>query len=192
MAGYKDFTSTTLSSADVDSYLMQQAVIQCTSTTRPSPTHEGMLVVETNTDRLVIWTGSAWKSVGYYGAPAAFTVTVTQSFSVAAGGFSDLWYQQVGQIVMGQGQINLSANGSTGAPIYIAAVGLPAAAVAGNCVGSYTLFRSGSGYHAGSVMLDSGTFTLIEGGTQTNVMGASPSFALLSGDRITWDFKYRT
>lgn len=68
MPGFKDFTSAVLSSADVDSYLMAQAVIQCTSSTRPSSPHEGMVIAETNTGRYAVYTGSAWQYTGWFKA----------------------------------------------------------------------------------------------------------------------------
>lgn len=73
MPGFKTFSATTFSSADVNSYLMQQTVIQCTSSTRPSSPHEGMVIVETDTDILRIYTGSAWVDVSDYGQFETFT-----------------------------------------------------------------------------------------------------------------------
>ena len=46
----------TLPAADLNTYLMKQAVIVCTASTRPSSPVEGMAVYETDTDKLLIYT----------------------------------------------------------------------------------------------------------------------------------------
>lgn len=65
--GYKQWASgDVLYAADVNNYLMEQAVIVCTSGTRPSTGGaplEGMTIYETDTDRLLTYTGSAWQRV---------------------------------------------------------------------------------------------------------------------------------
>ena len=53
-----------LASADVNTYLMKQAVISCTSGTRPSSPQEGMTIYETDTDRYSSYTGAAWVTLG--------------------------------------------------------------------------------------------------------------------------------
>lgn len=53
---FKTFTSTTFSSSDVNTYLMKQANIVCTSGTRPASPNEGMTIYETDTDRQLIYT----------------------------------------------------------------------------------------------------------------------------------------
>lgn len=64
MAGFKDFTpGEVLTAADVDGYLMAQAVIQCTSATHPSSPHEGMVVYETDNERYMGYTGSSWELI---------------------------------------------------------------------------------------------------------------------------------
>jgi hypothetical protein len=58
--GFKTFTPSVLTSADVNDYLMKQAVITCTSSSRPSSPVEGMTIYETDTDCYVTYSGSAW------------------------------------------------------------------------------------------------------------------------------------
>jgi len=45
-----------LPASDLNTYLMKQAVIVCTSGTRPSSPNEGMPIYETDTDKLLIYT----------------------------------------------------------------------------------------------------------------------------------------
>jgi len=54
---FKDFVnSVALPESDLDTYLMRQTVIVCTSGTRPASPNEGMTIYETDTDRLLIYT----------------------------------------------------------------------------------------------------------------------------------------
>lgn len=50
----------TLTSSDVNTYLAKQAVIVCTSGTRPGAPVEGMCIYETDTDRLLSYDGTTW------------------------------------------------------------------------------------------------------------------------------------
>jgi hypothetical protein len=52
-----------LPASDLNTYLMKQAVIVCTSGTRPSSPIEGMVIYETDTDKLQIYTTATttWK-----------------------------------------------------------------------------------------------------------------------------------
>lgn len=59
----KTFTSAPLASTDVDTYLMNQAVITCTSSTRPSTPTNGMHIYETDTGRTLRYNGSAWENI---------------------------------------------------------------------------------------------------------------------------------
>ncbi|WBB73226.1 hypothetical protein O7602_26660 [Micromonospora sp. WMMD1128] len=45
--------------------LMQQGNIVCTSGSRPSSPVEGMTIVETDTELIRVWSGSAWVVIGY-------------------------------------------------------------------------------------------------------------------------------
>lgn len=58
---FKTFVSgDVLTAAEMNDYLMEQAVIACTSGTRPSSPNEGMTIYETDTDDLNIYNGSGW------------------------------------------------------------------------------------------------------------------------------------
>lgn len=54
---FKTFVAgASLNAAEVNTYLAKQAVIVCTSTTRPSSPPEGMTIFETDTDRMLVYT----------------------------------------------------------------------------------------------------------------------------------------
>lgn len=73
---FKTFAPGVLTSSDVNTFLMRQAVITCTSSTRPSSPSEGMTIYETDTDAVAIYTGSAWRYRGHY---ESFTPTIASA-----------------------------------------------------------------------------------------------------------------
>jgi hypothetical protein len=100
---FKTFAPGVLTSSDVNTFLMRQAVIVCTSTTRPASPNEGMTIYETDNDRVLTYSGTSW-NVGYQiGAWRSFTPTVRNAGSgtdwVLGNGTLDCKFQQVGSIV---------------------------------------------------------------------------------------------
>lgn len=99
MAGFKTFTAAVLTAADVNSYLMQQANIQCTSATRPTGV-EGMVISETDTKRVWRHSGAAWVFAGYYttaGRPGVILTDAAQSIVTAT--ISDItWGTEVSDV----------------------------------------------------------------------------------------------
>lgn len=53
----------------------------CTSTTRPTVPYEGQLIYETDTDRLAVYTGSAWSYVTGAAAPPGLVYLTGASFT---------------------------------------------------------------------------------------------------------------
>jgi hypothetical protein len=76
---FKTFAPSVLTSSDVNTFLMRQAVIACTSSTRPASPSEGMTIYETDTDLALIYTGTAWQPIVNVGDWTAYTPTL-QSF----------------------------------------------------------------------------------------------------------------
>ncbi|MEV0237555.1 hypothetical protein [Nonomuraea sp. NPDC050786] len=78
---FKTFVSEeVLASADVNTYLMKQAVIVCTSGTRPGSPNEGMTIYETDTDTYRGYDGAAWQEIFMLNPPRChITRTSTQS-----------------------------------------------------------------------------------------------------------------
>jgi hypothetical protein len=57
---FKTFTAgAVLTASDVNTYLAKQAVVVCTSTTRPSSPPEGMVIYETDTDKLLTYVSAS-------------------------------------------------------------------------------------------------------------------------------------
>ena len=57
---FKTFAPGVLTSSDVNTFLMKQAVITCTAATRPASPNEGMLIYETDTDTFGWYNGTSW------------------------------------------------------------------------------------------------------------------------------------
>lgn len=61
---FKTFAPGVLTSSDVNTFLMRQAVITCTSSTRPASPSEGMTIYETDTDVYRTYDGTNWVFTG--------------------------------------------------------------------------------------------------------------------------------
>lgn len=78
---FKDFVlSETLTASDVDTYLMGQALIRCTSATRPTPV-DGMRIFETDTRREMIYRSSSASWVFYRGVDLFVRKTADETYN---------------------------------------------------------------------------------------------------------------
>jgi hypothetical protein len=118
---FKTFTPGVLTSSDVNTFLMQQAVITCTSTTRPSSPVEGMTIYETNTDLYKVYDGSNWVDQGVSAATwSNFTPTLTE-WTQGNGTYTAVKYMQLGGLVFYKGIWTFgstSAVSATDSPIF--------------------------------------------------------------------------
>ena len=82
-----------------DTYVRQQVVTQCTSATRPTGV-EGRLIYETDTDRMWVYSGSAWVFQNYFstaGRPGVILTDAAQTIS--SGSTADiLWGTEVSDV----------------------------------------------------------------------------------------------
>jgi hypothetical protein len=92
---FKTFAPGVLTSSDVNTFLMRQAVIACTSSTRPASPSEGMTIYETDTDLALIYTGTAWQPIVNVGDWTAYTPTLTNI--TIGNGTVVARYQQIGK-----------------------------------------------------------------------------------------------
>ncbi|MEV7804982.1 hypothetical protein AB0O28_18735 [Microbispora sp. NPDC088329] len=76
---FKDWGLEVLTSADVNTYLMQQVIIRCTSTTRPSSPTEGWHIYETDTRRFLVYRSGSWVRQGEQELYAVKTADETTS-----------------------------------------------------------------------------------------------------------------
>jgi hypothetical protein len=73
--------------------LLQQTIVPCTSGARPSSPPTGMHIFETDTTRLMKWTGAAWEAVA--SSRQSFTPTLTASTTnptMGSGTVRNGWY----------------------------------------------------------------------------------------------------
>ena len=57
--------------------MRDSVVLTCTSSTRPASPHEGMTAFETDTDRAIVYTGSAWIVLGWIGSAGRIACALT-------------------------------------------------------------------------------------------------------------------
>lgn len=77
---YKDFSvGEILTSSDVDTYLMSQVIIRCTSSTRPSSPAQGWHIYETDTNKTLRYNGSSWEELSASPPIAILTKTADQA-----------------------------------------------------------------------------------------------------------------
>ena len=99
---FKTFTAgEVLTATDVNTMLMTQALIRCTSGTRPSSPAEGWHIYETDTDKVYIYDGAAWAETLKIGTPTSFTPTWTTTGTAPAIGNGTLEgsYFRVGRMI---------------------------------------------------------------------------------------------
>jgi len=73
---FKTFAPGVLTSSDVNTFLMRQAVITCTSSTRPASPSEGMTIYETDTNETLQYDGANWRIISSLGVWSAYTPTL--------------------------------------------------------------------------------------------------------------------
>ena len=112
---FKTFAPGVLTSSDVNTFLMRQAVITCTSSTRPASPSEGMTIYETDTDTVLTYSGSAWETGYQIGAWTSFTPTISGADAWNIGnGTWDARYVKIGRLV--QAQYKFTVGSTTTAP----------------------------------------------------------------------------
>lgn len=171
---FKTFAPGVLTSSDVNTFLMRQAVITCTAATRPASPNEGMTIYETDTDTYKGYSGSAWEDILTAQAWRSFTPTINNW--TAGNAVLDCDYIKVGRLVVARYQITL---GSTSSPSGNLSVSVPVTAVAPTTrrvsVGNAYLWDVSPGApYAGEFLLATANTIGI---TFKDVPGGGPAFA---------------
>jgi hypothetical protein len=127
---FKVFAPGVLTSSDVNTFLMRQAVITCTSTTRPASPNEGMTIYETNTDTFKVYDGANWIDFGRSVVESWQTYTPTLSGGWALGnGTINGRFHRVGKIVTVYVGINFGSTSTYGTGPAGLTVSLPVSTV---------------------------------------------------------------
>ena len=97
----------------------------CTSSTRPATPYEGQMIYETDTDKVLVWNGSAWL---YSATPQTLEIgawqTWTPTITAFTGSFTTVTvtsarYSCVGKVVHGQIDFTVTSIGTaSGLPIF--------------------------------------------------------------------------
>lgn len=161
-------------------------VIVCTSTLRPTVgLYEGLVAYETDTDHLIIYTGSAWQDAAAIGAWTAYTPTLLQSVTVTKTTTSARWVRQ-GRTIHFQAALAVTGSGTAGQNITI---GLPVTAQASAIAigGSGRIFDSSASVSFTGYAETSSTTTasIVIDGANGYAGAAGMTAGLASGD-IVW------
>lgn len=97
---FKTFAPGVLTSSDLNTFLMRQSVISCTSSTRPVSPNEGMTIYETDTSLYRVYSGTAWEVLSAYGAWTAFTPVLTNW--TLGNATHDCRFMRVGRLVVAE------------------------------------------------------------------------------------------
>ena len=202
---FKSFAAGVLTSAEVNTYLMNQSVIVCTSATRPGSPNEGMTIYETDTDYYKVYSGSAWEDVLKAGPWTSYTPSIFSSgggtnWSLGNGTVEGA-YQKIGRLVMGWASVTFGSTSVFGTNIlYVRGPVLSRARTAaewaaGQCH-AYDLSASTS--YNGDIWMPAGSDTLLCVGIHATAatyasnaaITSTIPFAWASGDFLTVNFQY--
>jgi hypothetical protein len=82
---FKTFTAgSVLTASGVNTYLAKQAVIVCTSGTRPSSPVQGMVIFETDTNKVLAWTSTLWQEMTSCYSATGGAATMSTSYQDVA------------------------------------------------------------------------------------------------------------
>lgn len=119
-SGIKTFLAgSALTAADVNGYLMQQAMVTCTSGTRPGSPTSGQPIYETDTKLIRVWDGSTWycpASPDYVAYTPTFYSNTVSATAIAGGSVSLAYarYQKVNTRVHYYGSATINTTTANG------------------------------------------------------------------------------
>jgi hypothetical protein len=194
---FKTFTPGVLTASDVNTFMMRQAVIVCTSTTRPGSPNEGMTIYETNTKAVAIYNGTAWQYRGRY---TSFTPTIAATSTgwalgngTATGAFTRIDNVVIGRLRLVFGStstygaadllINLPVNGAN---TFEQSIGIGVAADDSAGIGAMILVNRSAQTFRPNAQAATGNYALNTGITSTI------PFTWAVSDSIGFSFMYET
>lgn len=124
-------------------------VVTCTSSTRPTSPHEGMVAYETNTNAVVYYDGSTWQYLGR-STWTSSTPTLTQGVTITKTVNYSKWIRLDNGLIVFQAKMTCGSAGTSGSDVV---VGLPVTAALDSIdVGTFRIYDvAGSvGYHFGA------------------------------------------
>jgi hypothetical protein len=161
---FKTFTANdVLTAADVNDYLMEQAVISCTSGTRPSSPVEGMTIRETDTDRLLSYDGSGWVTGLELAAFNTFaTVWASSGTQPALGnGTLDCRWVRMGRCVVAHFGLVTGSTTTYGTGTYSLSLPVARNTTTRQGGGGHLFDTSGAAYNAAAPRCTAQTFNIV-------------------------------
>jgi hypothetical protein len=190
---FKTFTTgEVLTAVNVNDYLMEQAVISCTSGTRPSSPNEGMAIYETDTDSLVIYNGSAWVAAvthqGWtdYSGSLAWTASGTNP-DIGNGSFSSA-YARYGRTIIYRGRITMGSTTTYGTGSWL--VSLPVDAQATVEVGTAAVFDNSTSTNNQPAAVRVSTAPLANFYATGGTISATVPITWADSDNLRWCLTY--
>jgi hypothetical protein len=192
---FKTFAPGVLTSSDVNTFLMRQAVITCTSSTRPASPSEGMTIYETDTDFLLSYSGSNWLKLLSPTSWTSFTPTI-QNFSIGDG-ILTARYAQIGRTVLGTVQIVFGSTTSiTGTPFVVyptypavsPTYSYPMGAL--RCVDDSLNVRMNGVARAANGVITPTVFTIVGSRVSDDDITATTPFTWAVNDTLAYSFVY--
>lgn len=173
-----------LTSSFYNTYIREQVVVTCTSGTRPTGV-EGRRIYETDTDRDLVYSGSAWVIMSE--PIQSWSPTITQG-SAVAGTVNRGWYRRSNGVFVAALSWTASAAG-TGSNNVV--VSLPVTMSNAADLGGSAIFNDAGtisiGVVAGLSTTTAGFF--VQGATGSSPFGASPTTAIASGDVLAMSLR---
>lgn len=203
---FKTFAPGVLTSSDVNTFLMQQAVITCTSSTRPASPSEGMTIYETDTDRYKTYSGTAWEDTLKSGEWISYTPTLLPGsgsgtdWALGSGTITGA-YQKVGRLVAARIEIVFASDSTFGSKFlaFTAPIGKVVEAAGNKIVGTVVFedVSAGDSFAGVCLMQASGqpisvaAFEIITGTySQYAQANSTQPFTWADGDRLNVDIVY--
>lgn len=200
--GFRTFAAgEVLTAANVNDYLMEQAVIGCTSGTRPSSPQEGMTIYETDTDRILTYDGSSWvigiEYTTWTDYSGSFAWTGSGSNPAIGNGVITARYRRSGKCVYYSFRIAMGSTTTYGTGTY--SFSLPVNSSVRFYVGAAYLRDSSaaaSGHAPGVILVDgagsatTATVASSTGAGTGTVAGQTAPFTWANGDSLTASIIY--
>jgi hypothetical protein len=175
--------------------IRNQGVQVTTSGARPSSPSEGMVIYETDTDMLLMYTGSAWIEFARHGVWTDYTPTLAQGVTVTKT-VNYARYVRFGRTIHAQGLVSVTSTGTAASAISMGFPVTPATAgiLTNRTIGSAWIADNSAGLtHPAFAVIFSGPVIVFISSTAAvnNYEGVSIfSAALASGDQISWAISY--
>jgi hypothetical protein len=192
---FKDFaTLEVLTAADVDAYLMRQGVMTFASAAARDAALVGGIVVEgmvaylEDTNAVTVYDGAAWVEVTRVGLPTSYTPTLSQgaSSNISKSVQRSRW-SRLGIWTIWQFSIACTGAGTAGSAITLTLPDTCAFSGVPNGIGDGIIQDASGALNYKVAWSPTSTTTIIgyRDGSAAGAVGATPSFALASGDYLS-------